>query len=87
MVAAIWYVRKTTSEEPNVTLINGIHSAIINADDAGSEATTLAEAEPALGLPSGYFDSAVLALGAGNLDADEDCVAFRQGRSPIEVIA
>lgn len=87
MAAAIWYVRKTNSGLPGTTLINGIHSAIINADDGGNEATTIAEAEAALGLPAGYFDSAVLALGMGALDTDEDTVAFGSGRAPTEAIA
>ena len=85
MAAAIWYVRKAVSEDPAKTLINGVHSAIINADDGGSEATTLAEAEATLGLPSGYFSTAVLGLTA--LGTDEDAVAFGDNRSPVEVIA
>lgn len=87
MAAAIWYVRKTNSETPSTTLIDGIHSAITNADDGDSEATVIAEVETTMGLPAGYFDSAVLALGVGNLDADQDAVAFGSNRAPAEFIA
>jgi predicted transcriptional regulator len=88
MVAAIWIVRK--DPDPTRPVINGLTTVIINADDAGSEATTIAEATASLvaqghPLDSGYFDSADLALGAGQLDTDEDLIALGDPR--IEVIA
>lgn len=80
MPAAIWIVRKTVTGKPTTPIINGIEMAIINADDAGNAATTIAEAEAALQgagvpIPSGYFNTAALALASGQLDTDEDVIA------------
>ena len=88
MAAAIWLVRKD-SQDP---VVDGIVAAVINADDLGNEATTLAEAHAKCiagghGIPaSGYFTSANLALAVGQLDTDEDAVFFAD-RARTEVIA
>lgn len=88
MAAAIWLVRKTG----NAPVVDGIVAAIVNADDLGSEATTLAEAHATCiagghAIPaSGYFTSADLALAAGQLDTDEDAVFFTH-RGTTDVIA
>lgn len=78
MAAAIWYVRKTNAEKPEATIINGVVGCFINDDDATPAATVRAAAATALGLPSGYFDSAVLALAAGGPDADGDVVTIQR---------
>jgi len=63
-------------------VIDGVVGGIINSDDAGTEADTLAEAHTACiaaghNIPaSGYFTNADLALGVGFADTDEDGVFF-----------
>lgn len=80
MAAAIWLVR--ANQHPN-NLIDGIDSMIINNDDLDTEATTLTQAHAkaiAMGhaLPAeGYFTTAALALGVGEMDADQDAVIFQ----------
>ena len=87
MVAAIWIVRKDPDDK--VAGINGIETGVINDDDADSGATVLADTEAAViaaGHPigSGYFSSADLALGSGQLDTDEDMILCGKR---VEVIA
>ena len=87
MVAAIWLVRKLDSNKQET--INGITTVFINDDNADSEAVVLADTEAALvaaghDIPTGYFDSADLALAAGQMDADGDLVA---SGCRVEVIA
>lgn len=65
MAEAYWTVTRSVPEEPQVGLINGIHTVIINADDGSTEAEAIADAETAMQaegipIPDGYFDSAVL---------------------------
>jgi hypothetical protein len=87
VAAAIWIVRKSTNNRADT--IDGIETVIINNDDLDNEATTLAGAEAALqtagyDIPSGYFDTAALALSAGQLDTDQDLVAMGER---LEIIA
>jgi hypothetical protein len=87
VAAAIWIVRKSTNNRADT--IDGIETVIINNDNLDNEATTLADTEAALqaagyDIPTGYFDSADLALSAGQLDADGDLVAVGKR---IEIIA
>lgn len=87
MAAAIWIVRKSTNNKEQT--IDGIETVVINNDNLDNEATTIAGAEAALqaagyDIPSGYFDTAALALGAGQLDTDQDLIACGQR---IEIIA
>lgn len=93
MAAAIYLVSKAQAESPEQTLIDGIHAMIVNADDGGTSATTIAEAiatAVAAGhpLPSGYFDTVEL-LGpdtGGIMDTDEDALIFLK-REITRVIA
>lgn len=76
MAAAIWIVR---ANKPPHTLVDGIDVVFINNDDLDSEATTLADATAAVqaaghAIGSNYFTSAQLALTAGAMDTDGDCV-------------
>lgn len=87
MAAAIWIVRKSTTNKAET--IDGIETVIINNDSLDNEATTIAGAEAALqaagyDIPDGYFDTAALALAAGQLDTDQDLVAMGER---IEIIA
>lgn len=87
MAAAIWIVRRATNNKTEI--IDGIETVIINNDSLDNEATTIAGAEAALvaagyDIPTGYFDTAALALGAGQLDTDQDLVAMGKR---IEIIA
>lgn len=83
MAAQLYLVTKSGSEAPSSTLINGIHAMIVNADDGGSAATTIAEAvatAQAAGHPLNdtYFDTVEL-LGpptSGIMDTDEDALIF-----------
>jgi len=85
MVAAVYILRK----DGNQATVDGIVGAIVNADDGGSEAVTIAEAiatAQAAGhaLPDGYFTSALATL--TDLGTDEDAVFFTD-RGRTEVIA
>ncbi len=88
MAAAIWIVRKLVSNK--VDIVDGIETVMINDDDLDSEATVLADTHAAVIVaghqipPSGYFDTAVLALAAGQLDTDEDMIMMGKR---LEVIA
>ncbi len=87
MAAAIWLVRKLPSNKRDT--IDGIDTVWINDDDVDSEATVLTDTIAALvaaghQIPAGYFDTADLALGAGQLDTDLDLVI---GSNRREVIA
>ena len=87
MAAAIWIVRRSTDNRTDV--IDGIETVVINNDDLDNEATTIAGAEAALqaagyAIPDGYFDSADLALAAGQLDTDQDLIAMGER---LEIIA
>ena len=62
MAAALYLVTKASAEGPEKTNIDDIHACIINADDGGSDADTILDAETkviALGHPIqlGYFDT------------------------------
>lgn len=87
MAAAIWIVR--ANQEPH-TLVDGIDTVFINDDNLDSEATVLADTHAAViaaghAIPaSGYFSTAALALGVGEMDADLDMVI---GSDRREVIA
>lgn len=83
MAAALYLVSKGSPENPDNTIINGVHAMVVNADDGGSDAVIIAEAEAtavAQGhpLPSGYFDTVQL-LGVptgGIIATDEEAVIF-----------
>lgn len=83
MAAALYLVSKGTPESPENTIIDGIHAMVVNADDGGSDATTIAEAVATAvaeghQLPSGYFDTVQL-LGVptgGIIATDEEAVIF-----------
>lgn len=83
MAAALYLVNKSGSQAPSDRLINGIHAMIVNADDAGSSAVTIAEAVAtavAAGhpLPTGYFDT-VTKIGVptgGDMTTDTDARIF-----------
>jgi hypothetical protein len=88
MAAAIWLVRTGAGQK---NLVQGITRAVINSDDANTEADVIADATAVaqgLGLPINgtYFDSADLILAAGQMDADQDAILFG-GDGAIEVIA
>lgn len=85
MAATIWYVQKTTADIPATKLRNDVAGCFVNDDDLETEANVIAAAETALGLPAGYFDSAVIWSAAGGLDTDGDVVTF--GRDVIRQIA
>lgn len=93
MVAALYLVSKANPENPNLTLVDGIHACIVNADDGGSSAVTIAEAEATLQgagypVPDGYFDT-VEQLGVptgGIMTTDEDLILIRN-RDRVDVIA
>jgi hypothetical protein len=93
MAAAIYLVSKSQAESPEQTLFDGIHAMIVNADDGGTTATTIAEAiatatANGYSLPAGYFDTAEL-LGpdtGGIMNTDEDALIFLR-REIIRVIA
>jgi hypothetical protein len=85
MAAAIWYVTKDDADSPSCSLIDGVAGCFVNDDDLTSAADVRTAAEAALGLPAGYFNSAVLALGVGGLDTDGDVVTF--GRAETRIIA
>jgi len=79
MAEALYLITKTSPGGPEKTLIDGIHSCLINSDNGGSDATKIAEAEAKIqaaghAIPSGYFDTvtAIADLSAGPLDTDED---------------
>jgi len=78
MAAAIWIVRKLTSDKQ--LIIDGIETVFVNQDDADTEATVLSDLHTAIiaaghDIPAaGYFNTADLALSATNLDTDEDMV-------------
>lgn len=76
MVAAVWIVRKLVNNKQDI--IDGIETVVVNNDDGDSEAVTLAAVEAALvalghPVPSGYFDSADLAL--TDMSTDMDLIA------------
>lgn len=80
MVAAIWIVRKLTTDKKDV--FNGIETVVFNNDSVDTEAVTLAAAATLLSLPTGYFDTAVLAL--TDMSTDQDLVACGER---LEIIA
>jgi hypothetical protein len=79
MAAALYLVNKSGSGAPSERLVNGIHAMIINADDGGSAADTIADAVAkavAAGHPlrTGYFDT-VTKIGVptgGDMTTDTD---------------
>jgi hypothetical protein len=88
MAAAIWHVRRNM-ERPGPT-VNGIHSAIINRDDAQTEAQVLVTAATQMAtatgaaVPSDYFDEADIAIASGQLDAASDAVFYaNRGRTNL----
>jgi hypothetical protein len=93
MAAALYYVTKSDAGNPAHTYIDDIRGAIVNADDGGSDAVTIAEAiatAVAAGhpLPDGYFDTVEL-LGlptGGIMDTDEDAIILTR-RGDTRVIA
>tara|TARA_R110000803_G_scaffold28011_7_gene65094 strand:- start:2419 stop:2676 length:258 start_codon:yes stop_codon:yes gene_type:complete len=71
MAVGAWLCTKTD----NGPIIDGIVNCVINADDAGTEANTLADADASLiaaGHPvqAGYFNTAVIFLTAYPTDLD-----------------
>lgn len=98
MAEALWLIRKTLGTGGDVggkTLINGIHSMVMNDDDGQSLAQKLATASGILNTKFGtteynttYFDTAdnIGDLSSGFLPADGDAVIFQPHDTP-EVIA
>lgn len=88
MVATVFIVRKDVSDRE--TIINGITTVVMNADDAETEADVLTATEAALvavghPIPAGYFNSADQWDASGQIDTDEDLLIFGPNRE--EVIA
>jgi hypothetical protein len=92
MAAAIYLVTKAESEKPVYKSINDVHAMIVNADDGGSDADTIAEAIAAavgLGhkLPDGYFDT-VEKLGVetgGIITTDLDAIVLLRRGTDREI--
>jgi hypothetical protein len=81
------------AESSGESFINGITSVVINADDGGTAADTIADAIAqcvAAGhpLPSNYFDTVVdLNTTTGALADDTDCYIFKGREVPEKVEA
>jgi hypothetical protein len=45
MVAQVYLVTKANADAPNKTYVNDIHACLVNADDGGSDADTIVDAE------------------------------------------
>lgn len=79
MAEALYMVSKANADDPQQPIINGIHVALVNSDDGGTDAQIISEATAKCvsaghPLPSGYFDT-VTAIGDltnGPLPTDED---------------
>jgi hypothetical protein len=98
MAEALWLIRKTkgvAGATGGKTMINGVHSMIMNDDDAQTLAQKLATASGILNTLNGgteyrddYFQTAdnISDLTSGLLPADGDAVIFQADDTP-EVIA
>jgi len=82
MAEALFLVTRSDAEQRQGT-IDGINAVLINSDNAGTTAETIADAVAqcvAAGhpLPTGYFDSIdeVSDLTTGSLKDDLDCFIF-----------
>lgn len=83
MVAQVYLVTKAGADGPEKTNVDDIHACLINADDGGTDADTIVDAETKLQaaghpIPDGYFDTVQL-IGpptAGIMTTDLDVVLF-----------
>lgn len=81
MAEALYLVSKANANSPSATIINGIHCCLVNADDGGSDADTIADATAQIQtlypIPDDYFDTVVdLELTAGPLKDDTDTMVI-----------
>ena len=82
MAEALYLVSKANADSPSETIINDIHCALVNADDASTDAEIIADAEGQIQtlypIPDGYFDT-VTAIGdltSGPLPDDTDTMVI-----------
>ena len=84
MAERIVLVSKANSQSPSATIIDGIHSVLINADDAQTTPQVLASAVAQCvlaghtAIETGYFDTVQLVgdLTAGPLKDNLDAIIF-----------
>jgi len=78
MAEALYLVRKANADSPSETIIDDIHVALVNADDASTDAEIIADAEAQIQtlhpIPDDYFDTvvAIADLTSGPLPDDTD---------------
>lgn len=93
MAAQLYLVTIAESDSPNKQMVDRINACIVNADDGGTAADTIVDAETVMqaagiAIPDGYFDTVQL-LGpptAGIMTTDLDVIVLRD-RGKTELIA
>lgn len=60
MAEGLFMVYVANADDPSITLVDGIHCALVNADDGSTDAEVITDAETALqavgvAIPDGYF--------------------------------
>jgi hypothetical protein len=93
LAAALYLVTIANSHQPNKQLVNRVIGAIVNADDGGTSADTIVDAETAIqaagiAIPDGYFNTVqLLGLPTGGVMTTDTDVIVLHDRGKTESIA